>query len=231
MTNRLQGLSETVKWHLMVEAAKLGAKAQGYDLEREPGRGLSNVWTVIKGGKSQRAAIRTTRDRWIAFPSLAKGTKWKTLDDVELVIVASVDSKEEPENIEVYIFPADEVRQRFDDAYKARVNGGRVVRENYGMWVSLERHKPGQPMGAGSGIIEKYKPVAIFSIEKLLVESAADITSSSEDADEAEALEQVETSEPHFTTIAQVMAWAREQVADIAGVKLEAVKLDLKLEY
>jgi hypothetical protein len=46
-----------------------------------------------------------------------------------------------------------------------------------------------------------------------------------------EALERAEAPEPRFTTIAQVMAWAREQVADIAGVRLEAVKLDLKLEY
>jgi len=27
------------------------------------------------------------------------------------------------------------------------------------------------------------------------------------------------------------MAWARERVAEIAGVRVEAVKLDLKLEY
>jgi hypothetical protein len=33
------------------------------------------------------------------------------------------------------------------------------------------------------------------------------------------------------TTIAEVMDWARERVAKIAGVKVEAVKLDLKVEY
>ena len=43
MTNRLDGLSETTKWHLMVEAAKLGAKAQGYELERVPGRTLKHL--------------------------------------------------------------------------------------------------------------------------------------------------------------------------------------------
>ena len=32
-------------------------------------------------------------------------------------------------------------------------------------------------------------------------------------------------------TIAEVMAWAREWVAEIAGIRPEAVKLDLKLEY
>jgi hypothetical protein len=230
MTNRLEGLSETVKWHLMVAAAKRGAKAQGYELERLPGRGLSNIWTIAKNGKTQRAAIRTTRDRWIAFPPLAKGTKWKTLDEVDSVIVASVDSKEEPENIEVFILPADEVRKRFDAAYAARVKAGLVLRDNFGMWVRLDLDKRDAHAAVGSGIIEKYKRVAVFSIENLLAENAVGLAEPSEDAAEAEALER-EAPEPRFTTIAQVMAWARERVAEIAGVRVEAVKLDLKLEY
>jgi len=37
---------------------------------------------------------------------LKGGTKWKTLDDVKMVVVADVDSKDNPQKIEVYIFPA-----------------------------------------------------------------------------------------------------------------------------
>jgi hypothetical protein len=231
MANRLEGFGETVKWRLMVEAAKRGAKAQGYELERVPGRGLSNIWKISKDGKTQLAAIRTTRDRWIAFGRLAKEAKWKTLNDVDTVIVASVDSKEEPENVEVFIFPADEVRKRFDASYAARVNAGIVMRNEFAIWVNLDLDKRNVPVAVGSGIIEKYKPVAIFSIEKLLAENAVRLATPSEDTDEAEALERAEAPEPRFTTIAQVMTWAREQVADIAGVRVEAVKLDLKLEY
>ncbi|MGA7196989.1 hypothetical protein [Roseiarcus sp.] len=234
MANRLNGLSETHKWHLMVEAAKRGAKEHGYELERIPGRGLSNIWTITKGGKTQRAAIRTTRDRWIAFPPLAKGTKWKTLDEVDAVIVASVDSKEEPETVEVFIFPADEVRKRFGEAYAARKQAGRVIRDNYGMWVALhypERISRSAPNAIGSGIADEHKPIAVYSIEKLLAENSDRLAAASEDDEVAEALERAEASEPHFTTIAQVMTWAREQVAEIAGVRVEAVKLDLKLEY
>ena len=120
MVNLLEDLSETVRWHLLVNAAKKAADAQGYSMERVPGRGLSNIWNVTKDGETKVASIRTTRDRWIAFPPLEGGTKWKTLDDVDTVIVATVDSKEEPENIEVYIFPSDDVRKRFDAAYAAR---------------------------------------------------------------------------------------------------------------
>ena len=99
------------------DAAKKGAEAEGYTLTRVPGRGLSNVWNVQRERKTQTAAIRTTRDRSIAFSPLKHGKKWKTLDDVEVVIVAVVDSKEDPQQVEVYIFPANEVRPRFEAAY------------------------------------------------------------------------------------------------------------------
>jgi hypothetical protein len=226
MANRLE-----IKWALMVAAAKRGAKAQGYELERVPGRGLSNIWTISKDGKTQRAAIRTTRDRWIAFGRLAKQAKWKTLDEVDTVIVATVDSKEKPENIEVFIFPADEVRKRFDASYAARVNAKIVINHDFGIWVNLDLDKRNMPIAVGSGIIERQKPVAIFSINKLLAENAGNVQAN-EDAEEAEALERTEATEPpRFTTIAQVMAWAREQVAELAEIRIEAVKLDLKLEY
>jgi hypothetical protein len=228
MANHLEGLSETVKWHLMTDAAKQGAEAAGYTLERVPGRGLSNLWTITKDGKSQKAAIRTTRDRWFAFPPLEGGTKWKTLDDVDVVIVSSVDSREDPENVEVFIFPADEVRKRFDAAHAARSKAGQVVKDNFGMWISLQKDDRGIPVSAGSGLIEKYKRVASFAIQDLVPSiSAAD----DEDADDVEALTSIQQTETSPTTIGEVMAWARNRVAELAGVPVEAVKLDLKVEY
>src|ERR1700680_5124194 len=127
MANETDMSRNAKSWRLMVDAAKQAARDQGYTLSRVPGRGLSNEWKAEKGGKTVRASIRTTRDRWIAFLPLEGGTKWKTLDSAQLVIVAAVDSKEDPKNIEVYIFPAKEVRQRFDDAYKARLAEGRSI--------------------------------------------------------------------------------------------------------
>jgi len=171
MTNRLARLSETKKWHLMVEAAKRGAEAQGYALDRVPGRGLSNVWTITKNGKSQKACIRTTRDRWFAFPPLDNGKKWKTLSDCDVVIVAAVDSREEPENVEVYIFPAAEVRRRFDAAFAARTKAGQTVRINFGMWVGLDQDPRNIAASVGSGIVETFKAVAGFPIDDLLAAS------------------------------------------------------------
>jgi hypothetical protein len=171
VTNRLEGLTETAKWHVMVQAAKNGAEAQGYTLNRVPGRGLSNIWTITKDGKSQKACIRTTRDRWFAFPPLDSGKKWKTLSGVEVVIVAAVDSRDEPENVEVYIFPATEVRKRFDAAYAARTKAGQTVRINFGMWIGLDQDGRNIPASVGSGIADSFKPVAVFPLIDLLASS------------------------------------------------------------
>lgn len=224
MPNQLEHLNETARWHTMVGAAKRGAEAQGYALARVPGRGLSNIWTITKNGKSQKAAIRTTRDRWFAFPPLADGTKWKTLSEVETVIVAAVDSRDEPENVEVYIFPADEVRSRFDAAYAARVKAGQVVKNNFGMWVSLDQDDRGIPASTGSGIVKKHKRVAIYPIKDLLAGNETKVAEQVEDEASADA-------DAGPSTIAEVMDWARQRVADIAGVSPQAVKLDLKVEY
>lgn len=226
MANHLDGLSETVKWRLLVDAAKKALREQGYTMSRIPGRGLSNVWHISKGGKTQVASIRTTRDRYIAYPPLDGGKRWKTLDDVDVVVAASVNDKHDPEKIEVYVFPADEVRKRFNDAYAARTADGQTTRDNFGMWVGLDFDKRGIASSVGAGIIEAYKPVGMYRILDLLQEGSDEADTPPEANEAASA-----PSEPVMTTISDVMAWARDRVAQLAGVRIEAVKLDLKIEY
>jgi hypothetical protein len=222
----LDDLSESARWRMMVDAAKAGMLAQGYALERVPGRGMSNIWNVTKDGETRMASIRTTRDRYIAFPPLEGGTKWKTLDDVDLVVVATVDSKDGPEKVEVYLFPADDVRQRFNAHYAARLNEGQSIKDNFGMWVGLDRDDRGIAASVGTGILEKYEPIGIYAISDLLAEHPP-----TEANDEEHTKTASEQATPTLATIAEVMAWARTRVAEIAGVKAEAVKLDLKVEY
>lgn len=224
MTNLSSEQNVTIKWKMLVEAAKKAAAAQGYALERLPGRGLSNIWQLTKGGKTKVTSIRTTRDRWVAFPPLAGGTKWKTLDEVDTVLVATVDARENPQNVQVYMFPADDVRKRFNGSYAARIKEGLKVQDNFGMWVSLDRDE--RPVfSVGSGIVEHYKPIAIYPLADLAAGTAGD--ESEAEAEEAAA----ETAAPTLTTISDVISWARERVAQIAGVQLSAVKLDLKIEW
>lgn len=224
MSNQLEGLSETIRWRLLVDAAKKALQAQGYSMQRVPGRGLSNIWTLTKGGETKTVSIRTTRDRWIAFPPLEKGTKWKTLDEVDTVVVAAVDSKDEPENIEVMMFSATEVKKRFNEAYAARIKDGQTVRDNFGMWVGLDHDDRGLAASVGSGIAEKHERLATYSIATLLEEAPQ---SAAEDSEGGERT----SSTPELATIAEVMAWTRNRLASIAGVAVDAVKLDLKIEY
>lgn len=227
MPNIFNAMPASARWRVLVEAAKQGAVDEGYKLRRVPGRGLSNVWNLERHGKIQSASIRTTRDLWFAFQPEEKGKKWKTLGEVEHVIVASVDSKDDPQNVEVYIFPAKEVRSRFNAAYAARVRDGQVVKDGFGMWVALHKDSRGIAASVGSGLADEYKPVGVYPIEELLSARGDEALDQSEAPDEVEA----GADSPGFGTIAEVMAWARERVATLAGVRLEAVKLDLKVEY
>ena len=183
-----------------------------------------NTVYSVKDGTTQVISIRTTRDRWIAFHPREGGKKWKTLDDAQLVIVSAVDSKEEPKNIQVYVFPAKDVRKHFDDAYKARAADGHRQRDDFGMWIALDTDQRGIASSVGSGLAAKYKPVATYSIGDLAaaVPPKGEVR---EGDDEAEEL----ALRP--TTIAEVMAWARSRVAELAGVRVDAVKLDLRVEY
>ena len=228
MSNDTNEPSEQARmWRQLVDTGKKGASEAGYAMSRVPGRGLSNVWSVTKDGKTQLACIRTTRNRWIAFPPLNGGKKWKTLDDVELVIVAAVDSKVEPKYVEVYILQADEVRKRFKSAYGARIKEQHVVRDDFGMWVNLDPDARDTASSVGSGLAKDFKPVARYSIESLETDVRHD---GGPEEDTVYADEPEVRSEKRPATIAEVMAWARARVAEIAGVRIEAVRLDLKLE-
>jgi hypothetical protein len=225
--NLFNQLTDSGRWHLLVDAAKRGAEDAGYALSRMPGRGLSNIWNIEKNGKTLKASIRTTRDRWVAFPPLEGGTRWKTLDEVDVVIVATLDSKDDPRRVEVYIFPANEVRERFNEAYAARTKAGHQQKDNFGMWVALDPDARGIAASVGSGLAGKYKPVATYLIETLI---AAATSSGAPAEDKSLADEEIE-QETRPATIAEVLDWARERVAEIAGVRVDAVKLDLKVQY
>lgn len=197
-------------------------------MEKCPGRGLSNIWNIKKDNQTQVASIRTTQDRWIAFPPLEAGTKWKTLDEVEIVIVATVDNKEAPENIEVYIFPAIDVRKRFDAAYEARKKNGQSIKDNFGMWVGLDHYSENTPASIGSGIIDQYDCIATYPISDLKSNKQQEGTKGQEISG-GHAFNEGPSHEP--ATISEIMSHARDQIAKLAAVSPNSVKLDLKIEY
>ena len=197
----------------------------GFAPKRVPGRGRSNIWEVEENGRHKRVSIRTTKDRWFAFPPLNKGTKWKTLDDVAIVIVAAVDDRDDPRNVEVYRFDAEVVRKRFDASYAARIDAGQTVQDNFGMWLNLDVDDRGLPASVGAGLATVYPPIATFPLEKLIAETAAEPAVVPADG---EAVGTAATPAPQ--TIADVIDWARKRIATLAGARVEAVKLDCRIE-
>jgi hypothetical protein len=218
MDNEFLQEDNTNAWHILVGAAKTGLTEAGYNIERLPGRGRSNVWKIEKNGNIQLASIRTTKDRWIAFPPLKD--KWKTLDDVDVVVIAAVDDKDDPKNAEIFLVGADDVRDRFNAAYKARIEAGQKVRFNFGMWVCLDRDGRGIAASVGSGIAAANKPIAKYPLSQIDVDEVSEF-----DAEEAD------DNFEELTTISDVLIAAKQRISSLAGVEIEKIKIDLKIEH
>lgn len=221
MSNKLKELGEMNAWRLMVHAAVMGANQNGYVMKRQPGRGLSNIWEASKDNKTSIIAIRTTKNRSFAFPSLEKGEKWKTLDESDFVIVAAVDDPEKPQRIEIYLFPSDAVRERFRMVYNARIASGYTMRDNYGMWVKLDPPVNDSPMQIGGGLAVEYPAIASFSINDLEKEMS--------DHDDKSASITL-TEEEGFLNVSDVIAWARSEISRLSGMPIGSIKIDLKFE-
>ena len=217
MSSHFNDMTSSESWQLLVNTAIRALTEAGYVPQRQPGRGRANVWTIEEGGRQQRVSVRTTRDRWFAFPPLDNGTKWKTLDDVDIVVVAAVDDSNEPNRIEVYRFDANEVRKRFDAAYSARIGAGQSEPDNFGMWVGLDVDSRGLPSSVGSGLASEYPPIAVYSLDQLIPENR-------------DAAPDGEDLEPSPGTIAAVMKQARGRIAALSGVNIAAVKLSCSIE-
>ncbi|HZR29907.1 MAG TPA: hypothetical protein VFA71_14105, partial [Terriglobales bacterium] len=128
---------------------------EGWKVERIPGIGKSSVRRITKGGKIRNVSIRTSQDTWIAFPRKKDDKSWKTLSEVDVVLAVSVDDRDNPKFAQVHMIEADEMRQRFDRAYSARLAAGYQIPLGRGVWVSLYRPEANDPVtlvGAGAGL-------------------------------------------------------------------------------
>jgi hypothetical protein len=143
---------------------KIGVEAlrkQGYEVKRIDGSGKSSVRRIAKGNQNLKVSIRTTQDKWIAFPRNGDDTAWITLSEVDAVVAVSVDNVGDPKIAQVHMLPGDDLRQRFDRAYRARIDAGYQIPLGRGVWVSLYREEADEPVvnvGAGAGLA--YPPFA-----------------------------------------------------------------------
>ena len=212
--------------YMLVKAAVRFLKDAGLAPRRRPGRGRSNMWEIEEGGERKRVAIRTTRNRWFAFPPVQNGAGWKTLDGMDVVIVAALDDCDNPQAVEVFRFDAGEVRRRFDAAYAARIEAGHVIKDGFGMWVNLDKDERDAASSVGSGLAEAYPAVARFAFDALVGESAEGVVSAAGLRSEGGAA----GMQGEAGSIAEVMEAARRRIAALSGVPVDSVKLDCRIE-
>ena len=122
-------------------------KKEGWQIERVQGSGKASLRRVTKGGVSKLVSIRTTQDK--------QDTDFVTLSDVDLVLAVSVDDANEPCFAQAHLIDGDEMRDRYDRAYQARLDAGHSIPVGRGVWVSLyqqEAQTPVNRIGAGAGL-------------------------------------------------------------------------------
>ena len=154
-------------------AAISALEKDGWKVERVAGSGKSSVRRITKDKESKVVSIRTTQDRSIAFPRIEGDKSWRTLDEVDAVVAASVDDKEDPHFANIHLLPGDEMRDRFSRTYEARLKAGHTIPVGRGVWLSLyanESLSPVHHVGAGAG--NKYPPFAKVPLDAAILISA-----------------------------------------------------------
>ena len=204
----------------LVNAALATLEQQGWTVVKVKGGGKGRVRKITKAGKSKLAAIRTTQDSYLAFPRNEEDSGWITLSDVDVVVAASVDDPTDPAFALVHIFDGDEMRDRFDRAYKARIDAGHSIPLGRGLWLALyeeEGTAPGR-VGAGAGLV--HPPIAKVPLKgggradaRRLVERSRTPASSDDAADDVAPL-----------TIAE----AKARLARTLGVDPSAIKITVE---
>lgn len=133
----------------------------GWRVERIQGIGKSSVRRITKGSERHTVSIRTTQDCWIAFPRNEEDNGWVTLDDVDYVVAVTVDEKDDPKRGLVFMIDGDEMRERFDRTYRARIDAGHTIPVGRGVWVSMFVEEDlAAPSTVGGGIALNRKPLA-----------------------------------------------------------------------
>ena len=185
---------------------------EGWRIERVSGSGKSSVRRIVRGSERKIVSIRTSQDRWIAFPRNKTDQGWVTLSEVDAVVAVSVDDQDDPRFALVHMIDGGEMRDRFDRAYRARKEAGHTIPLGRGMWVSLYEQEASEPtnrVGAGAGLV--YGPIAREALSDEIHPQVSE-----EDIPAPE-------SEPPLTIIE-----AKRRLALAFGVDPESVKITIE---
>lgn len=185
MTNVYAAPEKVTMKAALFGAAVSALEKDGWKVERVAGSGKSSVRRITKGSTSKIVSIRTTQDRSIAFPRIEGDKGWRTLDEVDAVVAASVDDKENPHFARIHMLPGDEMRERFNRTYAARKKAGHVIPVGRGVWLSLytpESQSPVHLVGAGAGL--EHPRFAEVPLDPAMLISDDDETPQQDEGDE-----------------------------------------------
>jgi hypothetical protein len=115
-------------------------------------------------------AMRTTSERLRCLITSSRISKtgagsvpWRLpRGNVDMVVAVSVDDRDDPKSGNVHLLDGDEMRERFDQAYKARLKAGQQIPLGRGVWLGLYRRYDGKRVrlvGAGAGLDHEAVPV------------------------------------------------------------------------
>jgi hypothetical protein len=148
----------------------------GWAVEKIRGSGKSSMRRITRGKERRDIAIRTTQDQWIAFPRNDSEDGWKTLSQVDAVVVVSVDDVENPRFGLVHFIEGDEMRSRFDRAYEARIAAGHQLDAGRGIWLSLYHREANPPVRlVGAGVGRDHPPIVRLPLWPEKKESNLDV--------------------------------------------------------
>lgn len=137
MITAFQALSKPARKTYLFELAERALRDEGWTIQRIPRCRKHGLRQILRNGETLTVAIRTSQDTAVAFPRKADDTGWETLDDADLVLVATVDVKDDPKSCLVFQFDGAEMRRRFDASYRARLDAGHSVPLERGIWLQM----------------------------------------------------------------------------------------------
>ena len=184
------------------------------------GSGQRFLVEIVDGHKTKRALVKTASKggAMVFASSVNKNADISGFDDDFDEVLFCVGDPD-TDFLAAYLVPAHEAEEayRSESRHSKRAAGG-------AMWIIGFYGAGDKPW---NGFAEKWRKYLIGAKDDVIGPTAGPAARERPRA----RTPRMPSAVPHFATIAEVMAWAREQLAEIAHVRVEAVKLDMKIEY
>jgi hypothetical protein len=129
----------------LLEAVGKALETVGYKVEKQGHK----IWNITKDNRTQKIAVRTSRNRWIGSPATGGALR---RSDIAAFAIGTVNSPDNPVSVEVYLIQRTEMLRRFEE-HRAAGYAGRGPN-----FIALDKMEG--TIGVGSGVAEQFPPIA-----------------------------------------------------------------------